>query len=395
MTAVESMEQGSTLSSTARASAPETDRVARTCGDDAELRALVGRLVDVSERGLPRMFDAQTRSFVHCLRRGANGVIAPEGQSLRYSAIALLGLRWLDEPRQRAVLADETAHEFATRVLARGRESDDLGDASVCAWAGFELGHSDAEAALARAVALEHEQASPFTVEIAWLVAALCAAPSSAHERTARRVAHRLLEGFSARARVFPHRVGEPTSGLRNHVACFADQVYPIQALSRLHRTYRADRALESASLCAERICELQGDGGQWWWHYDARTGAVVEGYPVYSVHQDAMAPMCLLDLEEAGGPAFRGTIARGLRWMAKAPEIDASLLDDEQSIIWRKVARVGPNKAMRVVRAAAARVHEDLRLHFLEPAFPPRTVDWESRPYHLGWVLHTWLNRP
>ena len=50
-------------------------------------------------------------------------------------------------------------------------------------------------------------------------------------------------------------------------------------------------------------------------------------------------------------------------------------------------------NKSMRAVRAAASRVREDLRLRFLDPAFPPRAVDWESRPYHPGWVLHTWLN--
>ena len=35
-----------------------------------------------------------------------------------------------------------------------------------------------------------------------------------------------------------------------------------------------------------------------------------------------------------------------------------------------------------------------DLRLEFLDPMFPPRSQDWESRPYHLGWVLHAWLTR-
>jgi hypothetical protein len=48
----------------------------------------------------------------------------------------------------------------------------------------------------------------------------------------------------------------------------------------------------------------------------------------------------------------------------------------------------------MRAVRAVASRLHEDLRLNWLEPAFPPRSVDWESRPYHLGWVLHAWLTQ-
>ena len=34
-------------------------------------------------------------------------------------------------------------------------------------------------------------------------------------------------------------------------------------------------------------ICTVQGNSGQRWWHYDSRTDRVVEGYPVYSVHQD------------------------------------------------------------------------------------------------------------
>ncbi|MEZ4218696.1 MAG: hypothetical protein R3E88_19645 [Myxococcota bacterium] len=390
---MESMEANPTSPPPASAGGRTTARIARTSAGDAHTRELIARLVDVSQRGLPRMFDRDERIFVHCLRRDAAGTIAPEGQSLRYSAIVLLGARWLDDDQQRALFAGETAREFASRALAHARDTDDLGDASLCAWAAFELGHPDAARALERALALESKQASPFTVELAWLVSALAAAPGSSREGTARRIAHRLLEGFSAHARVFPHRVGEPRPGFRAHVACFADQVYPIQALSRLHRRYGADRGLDAASLCAAQICEVQGEGGQWWWHYDARTGAVVEGYPVYSVHQDAMAPMCLLDLEEAGGPSFGDAIRRGLQWMAEAPEIGRSLIDDAESVIWRKVARIGPNKSMRAVRAAASRVREDLRLRFLDPAFPPRAVDWESRPYHPGWVLHTWLN--
>ena len=80
-------------------------------------------------------------------------------------------------------------------------------------------------------------------------------------------------------------------------------------------------------------ICELQGPDGQWWWHYDTRTGKVVEGYPVYSVHQDSMAPMALLDLEDAGGPQHSEAITRGL--VVTVPGLEqhrAVRLDDE----WR-----------------------------------------------------------
>jgi hypothetical protein len=169
---------------------------------------------------------------------------------------------------------------------------------------------------------------------------------------------------------------------------------YSIQALSRYHRIVHDEAALAAANRAADRICELQGPDGQWWWHYDARTGLLVEGYPVYSVHQDAMGPMCLLDLAEAGGRDHTDSIRNGLRWMARAPEVNCSLIDDERSVIWRKVHRGDAAKIVRGVRAAGSRLHSSLQIRLLDRLFPPDRVEYESRPYHAGWALDTWLAR-
>ena len=48
---------------------------------------------------------------------------------------------------------------------------------------------------------------------------------------------------------------------------------------------------------------------------------ALCEGYPVYSVHQHAMAPMALLDLRAAGGTDYMPAIAKGLQWLDSHPE--------------------------------------------------------------------------
>jgi hypothetical protein len=238
------------------------------------------------------------------------------------------------------------------------------------------------------------EQRGYYSVELAWVVAALVAAHGQCDAPAELESARDLLLGaFSERAGVFPHVVGPARVGWhRSHVACFADQVYPIQALARHHGCFGHASALAAANRCAERICELQGDAGQWWWHYDARNGRVIEGYPVYSVHQDAMGPMALLDLAEAGGSDFGDEIRLGLSWMHRAPEVGHSLIDEDQRVIWRKVARKEPRKLVRGIRAVASRLHEDLRLDLLDPLFPTTVVDYESRPYHLGWVLHAWL---
>ena len=181
----------------------------------------------------------------------------------------------------------------------------------------------------------------------------------------------------------------------RAHVGCFADQVYPIQALARYAALTGDGDSMAAANRCAARIVELQGDDGQWWWHYDIRTGDVVEGFPVYSVHQHAMAPMALFDLSESGGDDHRSDIAAGLDWMTAHPETSASLLDDQTGAIWRKVGRKEPRKAVRSLRAISTSLSPSLRLRALDLLFKPGKVDYECRPYELGWLLYAWLSPP
>jgi hypothetical protein len=205
-----------------------------------------------------------------------------------------------------------------------------------------------------------------------------------------RDLAARLLASFSHRSGIFPHVVGEAGSGARSHVSCFADLVYPIHALSHYFKVSGEAAARDAARRCAEQICRLQGPAGQWWWHYDRRTGRVIEPYPVYSIHQDAMAPMALFAAAEATGASFDGPIGRGLAWIESAPELDGEPLEDAaEDLVWRKVARREPGKLCRFVQAAASRLHPALRVPGLDTLFPPRVVDYECRPYHMGWLLY------
>ena len=120
----------------------------------------------------------------------------------------------------------------------------------------------------------------------------------------------------------------------------------------------------------------------------------MVEGYPVYSVHQHAMAPMALLDLADAGGQRHLEAICRGLRWLARPSETSEDLVLDEPPIIWRKVARADHRKMVRGLRAASTRLRPGMRLSLaLDRVFPPGAVDHECRPYELGWLLLAWLS--
>ncbi|MCX5673899.1 MAG: hypothetical protein NTX87_02725 [Planctomycetota bacterium] len=357
-------------------------------------QAIARRLRDIAVQALKRMYLPEQRVFAFRIRRSGSGDQL-EGVSHRYTAIVLLGLT--AEPDRTAcdILAGHTVHEVCDRLIGAAGRATDVGEAALTLWAARALNHTRADEALRRLQSLDPPQASCPTAELSWCLSALTVPGSEvAGAALAEAIARRLLASFHSHSAMFPHwPVGAKAVSLRSHVACFADLVYPIQALSYFYMAARSLEALNAARLCAARMCELQGPAGQWWWHYDVRTGRVIEGYPVYAVHQEAMAPMVLFALQKACGLDHSEAIAKGLQWLINPPEIAGSLIDDEAGIIWRKVARQEPLKMSRTVRALASRLHPALRMQGLDLMFPPTFVDYESRPYEMGWILHAWPN--
>ena len=379
-----------------RRAAEGAPRIASIAAGSSAIELLIHRLGEISCAGLPKMYRRGRHTVAHTLRRDSTGHETLHGESLRYAAITLLGVRWLDESAQRRILGELTASQFSARLVATAMDHQNVGDIALIAWGAAELEISHTEELLALVCELAASEPDGYTVQHAWVLSALAAAlPKLDVAEQADQACRRLLDTFSLDTGVFRHTLGPlRRSSPRAHIACFADMVYPIQALARYHRAVGDEAALTAANRGATQICRLQGPGGQWWWHYDARTGRVVEGYPVYSVHQDAMGPMCLLDLAEAGGDDHSDAIRYGLGWMDEATEVGHSLIDETCPTIWRKVGRADPNKLVRSVRAVASWLHPELRMSWLDSPFPPTQVEYESRPYHLAWVLDTWLSR-
>ncbi|WP_420079191.1 hypothetical protein ACN6AT_08985 [Streptomyces sp. JL4002] len=383
-------------------------RLGALAQEDPALHALAQRLLGLAEAGLPAMYlpEAGTFAFTRA------GTVAPDGSRLlelrgtstRYAAITALGARFLPEERQRTLFDGRSAEEFTGLLVERLPGVENLGDAALIAWAAAETGHPKLSDALDRVAALDLPGRPQYTVEAAWVLSALAAArPVTDVESRIPPARARLLSARTGRSPLFAHATGPGlVPGYRSHVACFADQTYPLQALARLHASGDDPEALAAADACAARICDLQGDGGQWWWHYDSREGGVVEGYPVYSVHQHAMAPTALFDLAEAGGTDFGPHIRRGLRWMTEVPELAGPdgtprerMIREDLGITWRKVYRGDPKKAVRAARGLTAKVAPHARLAPLDLVFRPRAVDRECRPYEFGWLLFAWLGGP
>jgi hypothetical protein len=371
---------------------PNATRLCLVAERDPQSAALVERLLRASVRVLPQARVAGGFAFTLAGTRGPDGTwqLSPSGTSARYGTIAALGLLRLPARNQRGVLGGEDGYDLVGRLTKRLDRMTSLADVALLGWAAAEAGHEELPHALDRLAELDRRDDPVDVIAAAWVVTALVAArPLADVEQHLAAARDRLL---AARGGVYPHVAAGATSWYRSHVGSFADQVYPVQALARLHGSADDPEALAAAQSVAAAICRAQGKAGQWWWHYDSRTGGVVQAYPVCSAHQYAMAPMALLDLADAGGQDYLEAICRGLRWLARPPETSESLIPDEPEIIWRKVARGDRRKTVDGLRTASTRQRVGIRLPALGRVLRPGTVEHECRPYELGWLLMAWL---
>ncbi|WP_157157435.1 MULTISPECIES: hypothetical protein [unclassified Diaminobutyricimonas] len=346
-------------------------------------------LIPLAVRGLAASYVPDTAEFVQTMRlHRTDGSLRQEGRSLRYAAIAALGLARAGRAASDDVLRGPTLEEFTRTVARRALDHPDPGAVALAAWAVAEVLEDPHTPLLDRLLAILTSEHPLATVDTAWMLTAAVAAGRDDLSVVARA---RLLDAQGTDG-IFPHAIPARSLGRwRSHVGSFADQVYPIQALARFAGRNADAAALAAANRTAARLCDLQGSAGQWWWHYDARDGSVVEGYPVYSVHQHGMAPMVLADLATAGGDDHSDSVDLGVDWLAARPESTRSLVSQKHSMIWRKIGRREPAKFVRKASAVTTSLRAGFHLPALDTLFAPGPVDHECRPYELAWLLYAW----
>jgi len=166
---------------------------------------------------------------------------------------------------------------------------------------------------------------------------------------------------FEPRSGLFSHDLGA-VAGAAHTSPLLCGHCLSVQALAHYsaRRTGDEARAGTSPINAAARACALQGPAGQWWWHITTwRTGAVVEPYPVYAVHQDGMGAHGMRALVEPAGATFVPKWSGACSGWASAPELAGqSLIADDASMIWRKVARREPRKSRAACRPSPAAWH-------------------------------------
>jgi len=354
---------------------------------NSEVRAL-NRL---SLQGLVPMFVAEKQLFCYRLVRTANELVS-EGLSPRYTIMTLLGLRELERTGARTPFDANAIYAS----LARDRSwIQGAGDLGLMLWltAAFAPDRVDdffRDARLETAPDRYMDARESRTMELAWLLAgvshAALARPDKLSEfKNLADRTYRRLKQNQGKSGYFGHLgTTKSVAGLlRGRVGSFADQIYPIYGMSKFAMAFHMDTASTAALDCAKAICRAQGEMGQWWWLYDSNSGRVSSEYPVYSVHQQGMAPMGLIAAEEATGHSFQEPMYKGLRWIYGANELGEDMRDLSRNLVWRCIyPRQTHSKYLNVVRSL-------LRL----PAGTPSTADlrvlYEDRPYELGWLLY------
>lgn len=181
---------------------------------------------------------------------------------------------------------------------------------------------------------------------------------------------------------------------LNGRLTSFASQVYLIHGFAQAHQ-HMGDALPGECGMAAERIVDCQGSLGQWWWLYSAKDGSVIEGYPVYAVHQDAMALMALAPLHNLGHGNYEDVVRLGLRWLAGANELHESLINREPPMVFRCVQRIGsaPDDVFGISRANRARAAL-ASIGVLPAQQHPAGAGMlemlrECRAYHLAWALY------
>ncbi len=316
---------------------------------------------------------------------------ALRGESVRYSIMVLLGVA------RRAQSGGSTsidAHGLHRQIHERRAELG-VGDLGLLLWADVRMGDTTSAKNtlidLARKSSADGALASLEGMEAAWFVLGAVEAQSAG--LPAADVLKTALTHFrsrqSPRSPLFRH-YGQGRG--RTNLPNFATQVYSLLALAEAARHDVEPGALSRAVRLADLLIELRGDDSGWPWLFHADHGVVVERYEIYSVHQDAMAPMAFFALSEVtGDQTYSSEAVAGLPWCYGVNEMGFRFYDEALNFAHRSIRRSG--------MASRANLYANTALGLGFGAKPRVDVggveiNTTCRPYHLGWILEAWSGR-
>jgi hypothetical protein len=366
-----------------------------------EVETRMRELAGVALGALPLMFDEGTGLFSQKALPEGDGLVN-RGSNAYYSAASMVGIMAQDVVTPEEVVPVGRALDALQAACESDSGAPLLG---TTLWAGTLA--DDPRAArlvgvLRDSFAVEAAESAALGQVLRGLMAGAETFPEvrDGALELAGRCAAELLDRHSAESRVFRAMPRRP-SGLRtvlgSRITSFASQVYPLLGLASFY-AYRGETPPPALRQTAEHLVEAQGSLGQWWWLYAPSDATVLEGYPVYSVHQDGMAFMGLVPVEQLGEGSYAKALALGLEWLYEKNELGISLVDEEPPFICRNIQRVGSDadapfgiSRANFYRTVARSWHpgsvSDQTAAAPDDLEPLR----ECRSYHLGWLLYAY----
>jgi hypothetical protein len=354
-----------------------------------DLRGMVRRLTILAVNGLASMFDRERHLFCLTLKQTEHGMVR-EGISRRYTMMALMGLRRLEEGGETSPVA---IGPVVDRLLANLDWIDNAGDLGVLLWlcalvAPERLAEVERRTNIRQVLPKYRQTRQGRTMELALFLAGLSHAwlarkemPSELQDVAIQ--TYRTLIKNQGEQGLFAHLAsnGSASGMLRGNIGSFADQAFAIYAMTKFFQAYGDKAALERALDCTLMICEAQGSLGQWWWHYDSSSGRVAGRFPVFSVHQHGLAPMALLELGKTIQSDFTPWIQKGLQWI-RVNELAFDMEDVTANVVWRGMCRTLPTRVWSTAMALLAQREDPASRHGLKIMF-------ECHPCELGWLLY------
>jgi len=361
-----------------------------------EVQAKVQHFIQLAVQGLVPMFDQQRQIFCHRLKKTEHGLVQ-EGLSPRYTMMTLMGLHRFEEAGGTSPI---DARPVLEALLTNLDWVDNIGDLGLVLWLCALIAPDrladlrnrlQPETALVRYRGAKHG----ITMELAWFLTGISywglACPEKLPElQDLAFKTYTLLKQNQGEGAFFGHLSTDKSfiGRLRGRVGSFADQVYPIYAMTQFYKAYQNEEAAKRAMDCGLALCKAQGPLGQWWWHYDSAHGKVAEGYPVFSVHQHAMGPMTLFALGETMQYDFTPFIYKGLEWISNN-ELGFDMENSSASLVWRSIYR--SRFAFAKYWNAGFGRHSESIQHDRRDGL---RVRYECRPYELGWLLYAFATR-
>lgn len=360
----------------------------------------VSALAGTALAALAHMQDPETGLYAHKTFLSQTHGYVNVGSNPLYSAAVVVGLLAAESV---GTVGDVTASTGKTldALHALASTSSDPGTLAVLVWASTLADDRRCGHVMERMLGMT-DPSTASSMELGLGLTAIGHAAKKCTNRTdrlMRSATHFVTElrhRYSPAGQVF-RAMGAPRSFRRRLIArmtSFASQVYPVHGLAEHAALLGDDPVYEIAAVC-NRLCAAQGSMGQWWWFYGVEEPVTVEAYPVYSVHQDAMAFMALASAERVTGLPYAGHLRLGLEWLHGKNELNTPMVVQEPPFIWRAIQLCGGDpdgiagwSREQHVRAIAAswapsryrsRVRGAQELELLR----------ECRSYHLGWLLY------